>query len=110
MKNEKLINLFEKVKTILSHAGKIAIIVSALVIGFFVGEIYHRVTESTKIKAPMDLKDVHHLHTTSIAINERSELLIINRMDGTYEIYEDSIGRVIFNLYASKMYNVATEK
>jgi len=110
MKNEKLTIAFQKIKAILSHVGKVAIIVSALFIGFVSCEIYHRINESSKIKAPMDLKTVHQLKGTSVAINERSELLIINRQDGTYEIYDDSIGRVIFNFYASKIYTTANGK
>ena len=105
MKNEKLTIVIEKAKQAFSHVGKIAIIVSAMVLGFLAGDIYHRVTDAKKEKAPMDLKVVHQLKGTSIAINERSELLIIDRQSGTYEIYQDSIGKVIFNLYASSMYN-----
>ena len=37
---------------------------------------------------------------TSVSINERGELLIIDRNTGEYEIFEDSIGMAIFTLYA----------
>lgn len=109
MKNEKLTNAIEKIKAALSHAGKIAIIVLAMAIGFIACDVYHRIADVKKDKAPMDLKIVHQLKGTSIAINERSELLIIDRQLGTYEIYQDSIGKVIFNLYASSMYNAVTK-
>jgi len=40
----------------------------------------------------------------STAIDERGELLIINRSDGTYKIYSDSVCNGIFNLKANKIY------
>ncbi len=40
----------------------------------------------------------------STAIDERGELLIINRSDGTYKIYSDSVCTGIFNLKANKIY------
>ena len=55
------------------------------------------------------MKTVHKLKETSIAINERSELMIIDRQTGTYEIYEDSIGKVVFGLYASQMISNVTK-
>lgn len=103
MKNEKLTQMMEKVKHAFTHAGKIAIILSALIVGFVCGEFYHRTSEKTEEKLPMDLKTVHNLEHTSVAINERNELLVIDRKTGTYEIYEDSVGKVILRLYASQM-------
>ncbi len=103
-------NAIEKAKVAFTHMGKVAIILVALTIGFISGEIYHRVTETAKDKVPMDSKEVHQLKTTSIAINERAELLIIDRKTGNYEIYQDSIGKVIFNLYASQMVIDANKK
>ena len=40
----------------------------------------------------------------SVAINERNELMLIDRRNGKYEIYQDSTGMQIFNLYANKLY------
>jgi len=40
----------------------------------------------------------------STAIDERGELLIINRSDGTYKIYSDSVCTGIFNLKANRIY------
>ncbi len=103
MKNEKFALLLTKTKTVFNHVGKITIILTALIVGFVAGELYHRANQKRDEKLPMDLKTVHGLNETSIAINERNELLIIDRKTGTYEIYEDAVGKVVLRLYASQM-------
>jgi hypothetical protein len=91
----------------MGHVGKIAIVLIAITIGFILGDLYHQAKESKEEKAPLDLKHVNTLKETSVAINERNELMVINRNQGTYEIYSDSIGKVIFQLYASQMVSKA---
>ena len=44
----------------------------------------------------------------SLAIDERNNLLIIKKSDGTYTTYQDSIGYMIFNLYAKNIWGQAT--
>ena len=103
MKNEKMQVLVAKAKYVANHIGKILIILTAISVGFVIGGMYTRANVTVEEKAPLDMKTVHKLKETSIAINERSELMIIDRQTGTYEIYEDSIGKVVFGLYASQM-------
>ena len=79
--------LLEKAKVTLSHVGKITIILIAMVFGYATNEIYRRVVSNER--SQLDLKSVHHLSETSVAINERSEFLIINSKNGTYEVYDD---------------------
>jgi hypothetical protein len=107
MKNEKLQMFVEKAKVFFTHAGKIAIIGAAMIFGFIVCDVYHRITDKEKHSTTnvVNLKNVHKLDETSVAINERNELLIIDRKTGTYEIYQDSIGNMIFSLYAGKIYS-----
>lgn len=97
-------NLKEKAKLIGKNAGKIGVIVIAMAIGFFAGDVYHKILDKEDEKPiPMAQKKIHSISETSIAINERNELLIIDRQSGSYEIYQDSVGSVIFRLYASQM-------
>ena len=103
MKTENLSTIIDKTKIVFNHIGKITIILTALIVGFVAGELYHRANQKKEEKLPMDLKTVHSLKETSIAINERNELLVINRNTGTYEIYEDAVGKVILRLYANQM-------
>lgn len=92
-----------KLKALGSQIGKFAIVIIALISGFIAGEYYYKSKEVTTQKLPMDLKTIHKLDGTSVAINERNELLVIDRKQGSYEIYSDSVGKVIFKLYASQM-------
>lgn len=110
MKTEKFALLLTKTKTLFNHVGKITIILTALIVGFIAGELYHRANQKSEEKLPMDLKTVHNLNETSVAINERNELLVIDRKTGTYEIYEDAVGKVILRLYASQMAMEASTK
>jgi len=47
---------------------------------------------------------IHNYDKVSTAIDERGELIIFNRIDGTYKIYSDSVCTGIFNLKANKIY------
>jgi hypothetical protein len=39
-----------------------------------------------------------------LAIDENNHLLIISKNDGSYTVYQDSIGYTIFNLYAKNIW------
>jgi|694.fasta_scaffold05256_28 hypothetical protein len=83
---------------------KVIFILVAIASGYAISEIHHRYSEknSQKEGAPMETRNSSEI---SVAINERNELMIIDRRNGEYEIYQDSTGIQIFNLYANKMYN-----
>ncbi len=110
MENQNLSNVKSKVKMLANHVGKIGIIVIAISVGFFAGELYYKSKDTSEKKLPMDLKEVHTLKQTSIAINERDELLIIDRQGGSYEIYDSQVGKVVFKLYAAQMAMKANSK
>jgi hypothetical protein len=100
----------ERLKSVTKNLGKISIIIIAMVIGFVAGDVYHRIMKSEDEKpVPMAQKKINSLRETSVAINERNELLIIDRQNGEYEIYQDSVGQVIFRLYASQMASEVTK-
>lgn len=85
--------------------GNLIVLALALVAGFFIGYYYWVMTHKTNDRD--QLQNVKELRTTSVAINERDELLIIDRKTGRYTIYQDSVGVVIFKLYANKIYKQA---
>lgn len=84
--------------------GNLLMLAIALVAGFFIGYYYWVMTNKVD-KSQWD--NIKPLATTSVAINERNELLIIDRKTGIYSIYQDSVGTVIFNLYANRIYKQA---
>jgi len=42
-----------------------------------------------------------------LAIDESNHLLVIHKKDGTYTVYQDSVGYMIFNLYAKNIWGQA---
>lgn len=100
-KKQMLTAALGKISAFAKKLGNLLMLMIALVAGFFIGYYYWVMT--TKVdKSQWD--NVKPLTTTSVAINERNELLIIDRKTGLYSIYQDSIGKVIFNLYANRIY------
>jgi len=94
-------NLINKLKSFVKTVSSILTIALAMVAGFFIG-YYYWIMIAAKKESP--LNHTRHLSTTSIAINERNELLIIDRANGVYRVYQDSIGIAIFNMYANTKY------
>lgn len=73
------------------------------ILGYFSSEIYHRIKSSEIATESPSPKVTKKIDKVSVAINERNELMIIDRTDGTYEIYQDSVGMCVFNLYAKSI-------
>ena len=102
----ELKNKMEVVKAYLSNAlkkiGAVSVILMAIGAGFVVGYYYN--TLFKKMEDNNQFKHVRTLNETSVAINEKNQVLIMDRNTGTYKIYEDSVGVVIFNMFANKMF------
>ena len=103
---EKLKLFWEKIVKFVSHLSKIAIIIAAMFVGFSLGEIYHNYRMKMKSQEMQKTRDQD---VTSVAINERGEVMIVDRKTGTYEVFSDSVGLMVFNLYASKIYYTSTK-
>jgi len=87
-----------KIKDYTRKLASVVFFVFALVLGYSVCEIYHRTKSSTS-----EGKQVKSISETSVAINERGEMMIIDRKTGDYTIYQDSVGKSIFTLYANSI-------
>lgn len=101
IQKETVKTAFEKVKQFLSALSKVAIVILAMATGFAAGNLYYRYTNSLQAKT---MQKARTQEETSIAINERGEIMVIDRKSGFYEVYSDTVGKMIFDLYASKMY------
>jgi hypothetical protein len=91
-----------KISEIVLKAGKTLLFICIFTLGYIACDIYHRAKKEPGA-APSEAKVTKTIGKVSVAINERNELMIIDRTDGSYEIYQDSIGRCIFNLYANSI-------
>ena len=92
--------VFEYFKDVANRLGSIIVIAAAMAIGFLIGYCYWIAFAKATVQ-----KEALKLNSVSIAVNDRGELMIIDRMNGVYSIYQDSVGQEIFNLYATKKYN-----
>lgn len=107
MNKEMLKEGLNKLNNVLKTAGKVTIVIVAMGVGFMSGEIYRNYQNHIKMT---NMQESKKTDATSVAINERGELMIIDRTKGTYTVYENQIGTMIFNLYANKIYTSQTQK
>lgn len=95
----------EKVITFTKKAFTYAIIIGALVIGFFIGK---RFPSNPQHSQDNPYSHAYDENEVSIAVNESNELLVIDRKTGKYIIYSDQIGMTIFKMYTNRIYQNAT--
>lgn len=97
LKGSEKVSFMSKLKVSLTKASFPVALTICLAIGFFSGKMYNsylnKINEK-KYKEPINYKDI------SIAINERNELMLIDRVSGEYKTYQDSVGRGIFDMYS----------
>jgi hypothetical protein len=87
--------------TALNKIGKATVIIAAIAIGFISGDIYNNYKNHTKMSS---MQNARKTAETSVAVNERGELMVIDRKTGTYTLYENGLGQAIFNIYANRIY------
>ena len=87
--------------TALNKIGKATVIIAAIAIGFISGDIYNNYKNHTKMSS---MQNARKADETSVAVNERGELMIIDRKTGAYTLYENGLGQSIFNIYANRIY------
>jgi hypothetical protein len=99
-------NIKEKLKKILKQVSIYLIISVSFIAGISIGYYYQYIKSSyTKQPTMVSLKK----NDVKLAIDENNNLLIVKKSDGTYVIYEDSVGYLIFNLYAKNIWGQASK-
>jgi len=105
MKKLELNLVLEKIKTFVKHFMFYVVFVLSLSVGFSVGYYYNTIKSYKKnIYAP----EVVMKKDITLAIDESNNMIVINKKDGTYVVYQDSIGYVIFNFYAKNIWGQHT--
>lgn len=97
----------ERIKKIIKGLGNFLTFALVLAIGFAIGYYYYVFTTKPTNESP--LGSVKTMNETSVAVNERNELLIIDRTTGHYTVYCDSVGSAIFTVYANQKYQAAVK-
>lgn len=97
---ENFRKILEKLKIFIKHFMFYLIFALSLAAGFFIGYYYNTIKSyAIPKKQEMILKT-----DVKIAIDENNNMLVINKKDGTYITYQDSIGYIIFNFYAKNIW------
>jgi hypothetical protein len=81
------------------------VITISLIVGFSIGYYYDLVKQSRK-KEPKFVSV--RKSDIKLAIDENNNLLIIRESDGSYTVYQDSVGYTIFGLYAKNIWGQAS--
>lgn len=99
-------NIKEKLKNALKHLSFYTIISASFIAGLSIGYYYEYIKSSyTKKPQMVSVKK----SDVKLAIDENNNLLIIKKTDGSYVVYEDSVGYLIFNLYAKNIWGQASK-
>ena len=98
MKNLITEEFKEKFKTAFARFMNITIVTSTLIAGFGLGYYF----QELKVK-PKAVNETILNKEVRIAIDSEDKLIIIDRKTGQYIIYSDSVGKAIFNMYATKI-------
>jgi hypothetical protein len=95
----------EKVISTLKNVFNYILIVGGLLVGYIIGK------HSTLLTPKIETNPYTNIHTTktiSIAVNDKNELLLIDKTNGEYHIYSDSVGMNIFKMYTHRIYQTVT--
>jgi hypothetical protein len=71
---------------------------SALIIGWIVGYYTNKIANNY-----VNQKSFKTEENVSVAVNEKNQLILIDKETGEYQIYSDSVGLNILNVYAKSM-------
>lgn len=96
--------LQETARKAFSQFLKVSVIILALIAGFVGHGIYIRYKEGAPREQAM--QPTRNETATSVAINERNEVIIINRETGEYQVFSQPVGQMIFDLYSKQYYTV----
>jgi hypothetical protein len=100
--NEKLKKLKDKIIPFFKSVAIYGIILSSIVASFFVGGFYNQMTNKNK-SSKVQVRTITKSEV-NLAIDENNHLIVIDKKTGNYSIYQDSIGKTIFKLYAKNVW------
>lgn len=90
--------LKEKIRKFFNGTKSILLIVLSMAVGAYG---YKTLTEMLSTKSYQH--PTNSITQTSVAVNEREELIIFNRVTGDYTIYDSEVYKAIFDLQVKKI-------
>ena len=103
---DKMENIKQNQKNVVKQVSLYVIISVSFIAGISIG-YYYQYIKSTYSK-PTQVVSVKKTDV-KLAIDENNNLLVIKKTDGSYVVYEDSVGYLIFNLYAKNIWGQASK-
>jgi hypothetical protein len=98
-----------KIKEILKKALNYLYVIVVSTVCFIIGFYFNFIVEVINGGKSNDPKFINKDEIT-LAIDEYENLILIDKKDGSYNVYQDSVGISIFNLYAKNIWNSHTQK
>jgi len=90
--------IIEQIRSLAKPFFLIVMISSALIIGWIVGYYTNKIANNYVNQKSVKTKD-----NVSVAVNEKNQLILIDKESGEYQIYSDSVGLNILSVYAKTM-------
>jgi hypothetical protein len=88
----------ENIQKFVNRFMNISIVTATLIAGFGLGYYFNEL----KMK-PQAVNETILNKEVRIAIDSEDKLILMDRKTGSYTIYSDSVGRIIFKMYAQKI-------
>lgn len=85
-------------------------IVGSLLAGFLIGHYSYILQSKDSEGAKNPYVGIKGPNQVSVAINDANQVMIVDRTTGSYQIYSDSIGTMIFKIYATKVFESTHQK
>ena len=95
----------DKLKASFNRFMNITIVTATMIAGFGLGYYFNEL----KMK-PQAVNETILNREVRIAIDSEDKLIMMDRKTGSYTIYSDSVGRIIFKMYASKIASPVSTK
>lgn len=91
----------EKIQTVLNKFVFVSLVIGSLIVGYVFG-FYSKIIFSS-LNKPKFSEHIISNKEVRISLDESTNFIIMNRSNGEYQIYSDTIGKTIFHMYAKQM-------
>ena len=96
--------MLQKAKTMLKPIGNWTLFTASIIAAFFIGYYYPAIQKSMHHeKEPLKFVQPKTLENVSVSVTNRGEMLIIDRLNGTYDVYDESVGIAVFKAYGNRI-------
>lgn len=94
--------MLQKAKMLLKPVGNWTLFTFAVVASFSIGYYYPTLQKSLKHE-PKKFVQPKSLNECSVSVTDRGEMLIIDRLNGTFDVYDESVGLAVFKAYGARI-------